>query len=101
MSDTPEINVKIHKGEKPVACMESYLRGMETQRQQINQIIGPLDRVRRALRLLAAVESGDWKVVPVEPTDFMISLVPNGFISRIEYKTMTEAAPDFFKEENK
>lgn len=126
MSDEPKIEVKIHRGEKPVACMESFLHGMETQRKQIDQIIGPPDRVRRALRLLAVVEAGTHKVVPIKATaenGMKYNLIGEFRYDRTyadddgnerdikfdltwpetkeAYDKMLQAAPDFFGEDGK
>lgn len=62
--------------------------------------------ISRALRLLAAVESGEWKVVPREPTVNMVD-EGNPWVegdsapiycdnTKLVYTAMLQAAPDFF-----
>lgn len=73
------------------------------------QIHPHVDKIRRALRLLAAVEAGEWKVVPQVPTKEMIEKghvwinglhLMNAGTKRDamlqSYRSMIIAAPDFF-----
>lgn len=57
------------------------------------------DTLQRALALLAAVESGEWKCVPVEATEAMLRAGVEGVYGPATYKCVSRTGTELYEQE--